>query len=242
MPEDFFGADVAPRYDARLGAMGDPAVIEPTVDFLVEHARGGAALELGIGTGRIAVPLHQRGVPVHGIDLSEAMLAELRAKPGAEGIDVAVGDFAHTTVEGRFTLTYLVFNTIQNLTSQGEQVACFRNVADHLETGGRFVIEVRVPDLQRLPKGETCRPIEVRDDYVGFDEIDVAEQRMVSHHLRLHDGQFERHSVPFRYVWPAELDLMAQLAGMRPIERWADWHRAPFTSKSGQLVAVWEKR
>ena len=241
MPEDFFGADVAAQYDARLGEMGAPEVVAATVDFLVEHARGGAALELGIGTGRIALPLQQRGVPVDGLDLSEAMIAQLRAKPGGDAIRVTVGDFAHARAPGSFRLVYLVFNTIMNLTSQDEQVACFYNAAEHLEPGGRFVIEVGVPALRRLPAGETLRPIDVRDDYVGMDELDTAEQRLTSHHIRLHDGQYERVSVPFRYVWPAELDLMARLAGMTLVERWADWRRSPFTSESRAHVSVWEK-
>jgi Methyltransferase domain len=241
VPEDHFGADVAALYDARLGDMGAPATVAVTVDFLASHARGGAALELGIGTGRIALPLHQRGLAVHGIDLSDAMVAQLRAKPGAGDIAVAIGDFAHTRVPGTFRLAYLVFNTIMNLTDQDEQVACFRNAADHLETGGRFVIEVGVPQLQRLPAGESYRPLEVRDDYLGFDEFDVAQQLLVSHHFRLDGDRVERHSLPFRYVWPAELDLMARIAGMTLLERWADWDRAPFTGESRKHVSVWEK-
>jgi hypothetical protein len=241
VPDDYFGPDVAPQYDARLGPMGEPAIVDATADFLAEHARHGAALELGIGTGRIAVPLHQRGVRVHGIDLSEAMLAELKAKPGADGIATTVGDFATTTVPGSFRLAYLVFNTILNLTSQDEQVACFCNVAEHLEPAGRFVIEVGVPQLQRLPAGDTYRPIDVRDDYVGVDEFDVVQQRLISHHIRLDNGRYQRHSVPFRYVWPAELDLMARIAGMRLVERWADWDRTAFTAESHKHVSVWQK-
>jgi SAM-dependent methyltransferase len=187
------------------------------------------------------LPLHRRGVPVHGIDLSEAMLTQLRTKPGADAIATSVGDFASTKVPGEFRLAYLVFNTIQNLTSQDEQVACFCNVADHLEPGGRFVIEVCVPQLQRLPAGETYRPIDVRDDYLGVDEIDVVTQRLVSHHLRVDGDRVVRHSVPFRYVWPAELDLMARLAGMSLVERWAGWLRKPFTGDSRKHVSVWQK-
>jgi len=178
---------------------------------------------------------------VHGIDLSRAMVARLRAKPGAEAIGVTIGDFATTTVEGTFAVAYLVFNTIQNLTTQADQVACFRNVAAHLEPGGTFVIEVGVPELRRLPPGETVRPFHVSDGYWGFDEFDVANQGLVSHHLSIVDDRVDRVSIPFRYVWPAELDLMAQLAGMRLRDRWEGWRREPFTSESRDHVSVWEK-
>src|SRR6266542_3337157 len=195
--------------------MFDPTVVEPVVDFLAKLAGDGAALELGIGTGRVALPLAERGVRVHGIDLSEAMVARLRAKPGAEQIGVTIGDFATTTVEGTFSVAYLVFNTIGNLTTQDEQVACFQNVAAHLEPGGCFVIEVVVPDLQGLPHGETFRPVDVSEGHLGIDEYDVANQGLTSHHYqRSADGRFEASPVPFRYVWPAELDLMARIAGM----------------------------
>src|SRR5712691_4416992 len=173
MPEDYFGERVAERYDERYAYMADPAVVEPIVAFVADLARDGAALELGIGTGRIALPLAQRGVRVHGIELSEAMVARLRAKPGAEQIDVTIGDFATTTVEAMFSVAYLVANTIMNLTTQDEQVACFRNVAGSLEPGGRFVIEVLVPRLQRLPPGETCQLFDVSPTHVGFDEYDI---------------------------------------------------------------------
>lgn len=240
MPEDHFGEQVASRYD-EWDASSVPEVVDPIVQFLVEQARGGAALELGVGTGRIALPLAARGVPVHGIDLSEAMVDRLRAKPGAERVAVTVGDFATTKVDGTFSLAYLVINTIMNLTTQDEQVACFRNVAEHLEPGGRFVIEVGVPQLQRLPPGETVRPFTVERDHLGFDEYDIARQGLISHHYREVDGAFERTSVPFRYVWPSELDLMARLAGMTLLERWSGWRREPFTSDSETHVSVWEK-
>ena len=221
--------------------MFDPAVVEPAVDFLAELAGDGRALELGIGTGRIALPLAQRGVPVHGIDLSKAMVARLRAKPGGEDIGVTIGDFATTTVDGSFSVAYLVFNTIMNLTTQAAQVACFRNVAAHLEPGGCFVIEVGVPELRRLPPGETIRAFHVSETSWGFDEYDVASQGLISHHFELVDGKLERISIPFRYAWPAELDLMAELAGMRLRERWSGWKREPFTSDSRKHVSVWEK-
>jgi SAM-dependent methyltransferase len=239
--DGYFDERVAARYDESAAEMFDPAVVEPVVDLLVELAGSGRALELGIGTGRIALPLAQRGVPVHGIELSKAMAARLRAKPGGEEIDVAIGDFATTTVDGTFSVAYLVFNTIMNLTTQAAQVACFRNVAAHLEPGGCFVIEVGVPGLQRLPLGETIRAFHVSETRWGFDEYDVARQGLISHHFELVDGRLERLSVPFRYAWPTELDLMAQLAGMSLRERWSGWKREPFTSESRKHVSVWEK-
>jgi SAM-dependent methyltransferase len=221
--------------------MFDPAVVDPAVDLLAELAGSGRALELGIGTGRIALPLAERGVPVHGIELSKAMLARLRAKPGGEDIPVTIGDFATTTVDRTFSLAYLVFNTIMNLTSQSAQVACFRNVAAHLEPGGCFLVEVGVPGLQRLPPGETIRAFHVSETRWGFDEFDVARQGLISHHFEIVDGRLERFSVPFRYAWPSELDLMAQLAGMSLRDRWSGWKREPFTSDSRKHVSVWEK-
>ncbi len=241
MPEDYFGEGVAERYDESSAEMFDPVVVDPTVDFLVELAGDGAALELGIGTGRIALPLAQRGVRVHGIDLSEAMVAELRAKPGGEEIGVTIGDFSTTTVEGTFSVAYLVFNTINNLTTQDEQVACFENVAAHLEPGGCFVIEVGVPGLRVIPPGERFHVFDFSESHFGFDEYDVADQGLVSHHFRPVDGRFERSSIPFRYVWPAELDLMARLAGMKLRERWSGWKREPFTNESTKHVSVWQK-
>jgi len=242
VPQDYFGEQVAARYDDAQGEMFQAAAIDPVVDFLADLAGDGAALELGIGTGRIALPLAQRGIRVHGIDLSEAMIARLRAKPGGEEIGVTIGDFATTRVVGTFSLAYLVFNTIMNLTTQDLQVACFQNVAAHLEPRGCFVIEVELPDLQRLPFGETIRPFHVSETRLGFDEYDVVNQGLVSHHYRAVDGKFEKWSIPFRYVWPSELDLMARLAGMTLHERWSGWQREPFTSESTKHVAVWQKR
>jgi SAM-dependent methyltransferase len=242
MPEDHFGERVAERYDVDSAELFDPAVVEPVVELLAELARGGRALELGIGTGRIAVPLAQRGISVHGIDLSEAMVARLRAKPGTEQIGVTIGDFATTKVEGAFSVAYLVFNTIENLTTQEQQIACFENVASHLEPGGSFVIEVAVPDLRRLPPGDTFRVFDVSETHLGIDEFDVVNQGLVSHHYyRTAEGSIERFSGPFRYVWPSELDLMARIAGLRPVARWGGWKREPFTSESRQHVSVWEK-
>jgi SAM-dependent methyltransferase len=239
--DGYFDERVAERYDESADDMFDPAVVDPVVDLLVELAGSGRALELGIGTGRIALPLAQRGVPVHGIELSKAMVARLRAKPGGEDIGVTIGDFATTTVEGAFSVAYLVFNTIMNLTTQAAQVACFRNVAAHLEPGGCFVIEVGVPELQRLPPGDTARVFHVSETRWGLDEIDVATQALTSHHFETVNGGVEHSSGPFRYVWPSELDLMAQLAGLRLRERWSGWKREPFTSDSREHVSVWEK-
>lgn len=241
MPEDHFGEGVAGRYDEDHSEEFSPGALEPAVDFLAGLARGGAALELGIGTGRIALPLSQRGVRVAGIDLSPAMVARLREKPGGADLPVAIGDFATTRVEGTFALAYLVFNTIMNLTSADQQVACFENAARHLEDDGCFVVEVGIPQLQRLPAGETVRPFTITPEHLGFDEYDVATQGLVSHHYRLRDGRLDVASVPFRYVWPAELDLMARIAGMRLAERFAGWRREPFTSESERHVSVWRK-
>ncbi len=239
--DGYFDERIAAKYDESSAEMFDPASIDPVVDLLVELAGSGRALELGIGTGRIALPLAQRGVSVHGIELSRAMVAKLRAKPGGDDVGVTIGDFATATVDGSFSLAYLVYNTIMNLTTQQAQVACFRNVAAHLEPGGCFVIEVMIPELQRLPPGETHRVFAEGEDSWGIDEYDVATQALTSHHLEIVDGELERFSVPFRYVWPSELDLMAQLAGMSLRERWSGWDREPFTSECRKHVSIWEK-
>jgi SAM-dependent methyltransferase len=239
--DDYFDERVAASYDEDAAEMFAPARLGPTVDFLAELAGDGLALELGIGTGRVALPLTERGVPVHGVELSPSMVERLHAKPGAEAIGVTIGDFATTRVEGSFSLAYLIFNTIMNLTTQDSQVACFRNVAAHLEPGGCFVIEVMVPELRRLPPGETHHVFAASDDRWGIDEYDVATQGLVSHHIEVADGRLERVSMPFRFVWPSELDLMAQLAGMRLRERWSGWTREPFTNESRQHVSVWER-
>src|SRR3954463_1808116 len=250
MPEDHFGERVAERYDEWDAASFEPAVVDPIVDFLVDAADGGPALELGIGTGRIALPLARRGVRVYGIDLSAGMVARRRSKPGSEAIEVRIGDFATPRVDVTVSVAYLVVNTIMNLTTQAEQVACFANVAAHLAPNGRFVIEVGVPQLQRLPPGETVRAFDVSPSRVGFDEYDVASQGLVSHHYRDVDGRLEVLSVPFRYVWPAggaglgglaarfrwvwrgELARRGRLAGMPLRERGGGGRREPFTSDS----------
>ena len=238
---NYFDERIATGYDAKWANLFEPAVVDPAVSFLVNLAGTGAALELGIGTGRLALPLSQRGVRVHGIELSPAMVAQLRTKPGSDQIGVTMGDFARTSVGRTFTVAYLVRNTIMNLPTQDEQVECFRNISGHLEPGGYFVIEVMVPELQRLPPGETVRAFTVTSTHLGFDEYDVAAQGLVSHHYWVVDGQLETFSAPFRYVWPSELDLMARLAGLTLRERWSDWDCEPFKSDSRQHVSVWEK-
>jgi SAM-dependent methyltransferase len=239
--DGYFGEDVAARYDESSAEMFDPAVVEPAVAFLAQLAGGGRALELGVGTGRIALPLARRGVPVHGIELSNAMVSRLRAKPGGDEIGVTIGDFATATADGKFSLAYLVFNTIGNLTTQDAQIACFRNVARHLEPGGCFVIEVGIPELRRLPPGETFRVFDSSETHWGVDEFDVANQGLVSHHFSIVDGRWQLLSMPFRYVWPSELDLMAELVGMKLRERWSDWSREEFTAESRKHISVWEK-
>ena len=239
-PHDYFGEQVAATYDDDTDVFG-PGDVDATVDVLAGLAGGGRALELGIGTGRIGLPLAARGVPVQGIELSRAMAARLHAKPGGEQIAVTIGDFATTRVDGTFSLVYLVFNTIMNLTTQEAQVACFRNVAAHLEPGGRFVIEVRIPDVRMLPPGQNVLPWYVSPAHVVFYTFDFATQAMLGNYIDLVDGQGEYSSMPFRYVWPAELDLMAQLAGLALRDRWDGWTREPFTSDSRQHVSVWQK-
>ncbi|MGH3681391.1 MAG: class I SAM-dependent DNA methyltransferase [Natronosporangium sp.] len=239
--DGYFGERVAASYDESSADRFEPAVVDAAVSVLVGLAGGGRALELGIGTGRIALPLANRGVQVHGIDLSRAMVSRLHAKPGGDAIGVTIGDFATTRVDGTFSLAYLVFNTIMNLTTQAAQVACFRNVAGHLEPGGCFVIEVGIPDLRRLPVGQSVVPFHVSPTRWAFDVYDVASQAMSSNYVKVVDGRGEYRSIPFRYVWPAELDLMAQLAGLRLRARWDGWTGEPFTSESRQHVSIWEK-
>lgn len=242
MPDDgYFTEEVAAGYDDPKWEMFAPHKIDPVVGFLVEQCRGGQALELGIGTGRIALPLAETGITVKGIDMSRPMVDQLRRKPGSKEIEVTIGDFATTRVPGSFSVVYLVFNTIMNLTTQAAQVACFRNAVAHLDRGGRFVIEVRIPDLRSLPHGQSN--VVFRSDKTGWgiDEYEVASQGLISHHLNITDGQVDRLSIPFRYVWPSELDLMAEMAGLSLLERYEDWNREPFTSESRQHVTVWEK-
>jgi len=239
--EGYFGERIAARYDERSGSMFDPAVVGPAVDTLAELAGDGSALEFAIGTGRIALPLAERGVPVSGIDSSEAMLALLREKPGAERIEAVAGDMATTRLDGEFALVYLVFNTIFNLTTQDGQVACFQNAAAHLSGGGRFVIEARVPELQQLPLGQTVLPWRTEPDGMSFYIYDVVAQRLSGRHYDLEDGRLVPNPIEMRYAWPAELDLMARLAGLRLEHRWAGWAREPFTGLSPSHVSVYVK-
>jgi SAM-dependent methyltransferase len=239
--EGYFGERVAAAYDEHSAGMFDPAVVGPAVELLADLADGGAALEFAIGTGRIALPLAELGVRVAGIDNSEAMLARLREKPGAERIDARAGDMAATRVEGEFSLVYLVFNTIFNLTTQDGQVACFANAAAHLHSGGRFVIEARVPELQRLPLGQTVLPWRADPDGMSSYVYDVVTQRLSGQHYYLVDGRMQASPTEMRYAWPAELDLMARLAGMRLEDRWGGWAREPFTALSPSHVSVYAK-
>jgi len=241
MLEDHF-ADSAAHYDERSPEMFDPAVLGPTVDLLAGLAGDGAALELAVGTGRVALPLAARGVPVSGIDLSAPMVAQLRAKDGGDRIDVAIGDIATTRVEGSFRLVYLVFNTIGNMFTLDRQVATFANAAAHLEPGGCFVIEVGVPRLRHLPPGEDAHVFAHAPGYVGYDRYtDLLAQQAMSHHFFADGSGVREFRTPFRYVWPSELDLMARLAGMTLRDRWAGWDRSPFTGESPSHVSVWEK-
>jgi len=241
--DGYFGEDVAATYDDGFEGHFDPVVIGVTADTLAGLAGpAGRALEFAVGTGRVALPLAARGVKVHGIDMSRAMVARMRAKPGGDAIPVTIGDFATTRVEGTFSLVYLVFNTIMNVTTQDAQVACFRNAATHLAPGGCFVVEVGVPELRKLPPGQNAVPFGVSPTRWAFDLYDTATQAMSSNYVTVTpDGRGRYRSIPFRYVWPSELDLMAQLAGMRLRDRWEGWAGEPFTSESGGHVSVWEK-
>jgi len=239
MAEDSFAGRVADRYDEAAAEMFAPEVVDPAVEFLAGVAEASPALELGIGTGRIALPLVRRGVEVHGIDLSPDMVAQLRDKPGGEEVPVTIGDFATTTVERTFSLAYVVWNSIMNLGTQEAQVACFRNAAAHLVPRGLFVVEILLPELQRLVPGETFLAFDFSPEHVGFDEYDVVEQRLTSHHYYPERGDYE--TFPGRYIWPAELDLMARLAGLSLRERWGGWQHEPFTSESRSHVSVYEK-
>lgn len=241
VPHNTFDERVAPTYDADSADRFAPEVLHPTADLLAELAGDGAALELAIGTGRVALALHERGVEVHGIDISTHMVAELRAKPGGDAIPVTIGDMATTRLDRTFRLAYVVFNTITNLTTQDEQVRCFANAADHLEAGGRFVVEVLVPELRRLPPGDAHRAFTVTPTHLGFDEYDLVENIVRSNHWYLRDGGLEVFVSSHRYVWPAELDLMARMAGLELEHRWSGWDREPFTAESANTVSVWRK-
>ncbi len=237
-----WGEEIAQVYDETYAAQFDRGVLDPIVDLLAELANGGRALELAVGTGRVALALSARGVAVHGIELSTPMVAQLRAKPGADAVPVTVGDMTTTRVPGSFPLVYLVANTIMNVTTQEDQLAVFANAAAHLQPGGCFVVEVIVPQLRRVPPGEVGRIFTFEPDHVGIETFDdLVGQIAWSHHWMQVGGRLVRHAAPYRYVWPSELDLMARLAGLRLRERWSGWDRAPFTADSPSQVAVFEK-
>ena len=237
--DGYFDARIAETYDADVA--GDPEILEQTVDRLADLSKGGAALEFAVGTGRVALPLRERGVDVSGLELSAPMVEQLRAKPGGADMDVVIGDMTSARVPGAFSLVFLVFNTIDNLTTQEAQVACFQNAANHLSEGGRFVVETLVPPAQALKMGETLRAFERSESHWGVDEIDVATQNYMSHHVWFEDGETRKFSVPFRYAWPSEMDLMARMAGMALEHRWSDWQMSPFDKLSRRHISVWRK-
>lgn len=237
-----WGQEIADCYDETHRAEWEPEVLDPMVGLLAELAGDGQALELAVGTGRVALPLSARGVRVSGIELSVPMAERLRAKPGADAVPVTIGDMTVTTVPGTFTLVYLVANTIMNVTTQDEQLAVFANAAAHLGPGGCFVVEVMVPQARRVPPGETSRVFALERDHVGIETFDdPVGQIASSHHWTVVGGRLVRHSAPYRYVWPSELVLMARLAGLRLRDRWAGWQREPFTADSASQVAVFER-
>lgn len=237
-----WSAEFAEAYDAIYAYEAEPSVVDPMVDLLAELARGGPALEFGVGTGRVALALSARGVPVQGIELSPHMATQLRAKPGADAVPVTVGDMTSTRVAGDFTLVYLVANALMNVTTQDEQLAVFANAAAHLDMGGCFLVELIVPQLRSVPRGEIGRIFTLTPQHVGIETFDdLVGQVAWSHHWTEVGGRLIRHSNPYRYVWPSELALMARLAGFRLRDRWAGWHREAFTSESSIQVAVFEK-
>jgi SAM-dependent methyltransferase len=234
--------EIAEVYDETYGALFEPSVLAPMTGVLAELARDGPAVEFAVGTGRVALALSGRGIAVHGIELSRPMAERLLAKPGADAVPVTIGDMTITRVPGAFKLVYLVANTIMNVTTQDDQLAVFANAAAHLEPGGCFVVEVIVPQLRRVPPGEVARVFCFDPDHVGIETFnDTAGQIAWSHHWIQAQGRVVRHSAPYRYVWPSELDLMAKIAGFRLRDRWAGWDRAPFTSDSQSQIAVFEK-
>jgi SAM-dependent methyltransferase len=237
-----WGKEIAEVYDATYAALAEPSVVDPMVDLLAQLAGDGAALEFAVGTGRIALPLSARGIPVHGIELSPDMVEQLRGKPGAEAVPVTVGDMATTRLSDGFELVYVVANSIMNLTTQEEQVAVFSNAAAHLALGGRFVIELIVPQLRRVPPSEVAWVFRLDPDHVGIETFDdVVGQVAWSHHWIEVDGRLVRHSAPYRYIWPSELLLMAKITGFELLNRWGDWDRSPFTSECGKQVTVFVK-
>jgi SAM-dependent methyltransferase len=241
MGQSGFDEWIAQRYERLWPELFDDELIAATVAILRELAGSRPALEFGVGTGRIAVPLRRAGVRVHGIDLSPAMAARLRAQPGGSAVDVTIGNFATMTVGTGFGLVYLLRNTITNLTTQDSQAGAFRNAAAHLTPGGYFLIENYVPALRLLPPGQTTRVFTATDNHVGYETYDVAAQIAVSHHLWTIDGAVRTFSSTHRFAWPSELDLMATMAGMTRRARWAGWNRAPFTEHSSSHVTIWQR-
>lgn len=240
--DELWDADAAANYDTAGAGMFAPEVIEPTVDRLAALAGGGRALEFAIGTGRVAIPLAARGVPVVGIEYSRHMIDRMREKVDEATIPVVQGDMSTTRIDGEFSLVYLVFNTISNLLEQDQQIECFRNAARHLNYGGHFVIELWVPTLRSLPPGNDASVGTVEDGYILFDTVDTVAQRVVSHHFRFGAGREARlDRTPHRYIWPAELDLMGRLAGFELESRHADWRGTGFTSESPSHVSVYRK-
>ena len=238
--DGYFDHDIAETYDQDHDG-NDPLMIEKTVDCLIDLAGDGDILEFAVGTGRIALPLIKRNARVKGIELSKAMVKKLREKETGPAMEVAIGDMTSTRVEGSFSLVFLVFNTIDNLTSQHAQIACFENAARHLEPGGRFLVETLVPPLQKIPFGETKLAFANSRDHFGIDEFDIATQTYTSNHVWMNDSHHKHLSVPFRYAWPSEMDLMARMAGLEPEFRWSDWDRAPFDRSSTKHISVWRK-
>lgn len=241
MAENIFTKRIAERYDKSDKAMFEDGVLCPTVDFLANLAKDGRALELAIGTGRVALPLRDCGVDVYGIELSKHMVDQMLTKPGAAEIPVTIGDMSTTKADGKYRLVYLVYNTITNLITQEEQVNCFCNAADHLELGGSFVIEVQVPSIHKLPSGESIAAFDVSPTHVGIDEYDLVRQTVVSHHYWIDNGRIEMFDSIHRYAWPSEYDLMARIAGLSLSERWGGWNHEPFMSDSTQHISVWRK-
>lgn len=238
--DGYFTESVAQTYDADHGGT-DPATIQRTVEVLYDLAKGNRALEFAIGTGRVALPLSKLGCKVTGIELSQSMVAELRKKETGDPIDVAIGDMTTTSVDGTFSLVFLVFNTIDNLTSQEAQIDCFQNAANHLVPGGRFLIETQVPPIQRLPFGETMSAFACSPRHMGIDDIDIVTQRYTTNHVWVDGDATTSLTIPFRYVWPSELDLMGKLAGLELEHRWGDWEKSPFTRLSKSHISVWRK-
>lgn len=239
--DGYFDERFASRYDEMSASMFRPEILDPTVEFLADLAQQGSILEFASGTGRVAIPLSNRGLSVAGIDISKAMTDRLKLKSGGEEVDVTIGDFSTTRVAGEFSLVFLVFNTIMNLTTQESQITCFQNAADHLNPGGNFVIEVSVPNIRHVPPGERYRAYRVEDSKMDFDEYSFADQGLISHHFIEAGGVWEQLSVPFRYVWPSELDLMAKMADLEPVDRWSSWSKDPFDDSAEKLIAVWRK-